>query len=200
MAGREGGRGLTRWRWAAVAAVVVACDQATKWWAVGALTDAFVAGDGPLAWPERLQRFLWRRHPARSGAVELVEGFWHHRYVENPGAAWGFLSQVQGAWRTPMFVIISLVSMVVIAAMVRRTQADQHLVRWGFALVFGGAVGNFLDRVRLGYVIDFIDWHLRDGFAWPTFNLADAAISTGVGLLLLDAARQGSGARRRPSE
>ena len=53
-------------------------------------------------------------------------------------------------------------------------------------MVFGGAIGNFLDRVRLGYVIDFIDWHWYDKATWPTFNVADAGISIGVGLLLLE--------------
>jgi len=55
------------------------------------------------------------------------------------------------------------------------------------ALVFGGAVGNFLDRIRLGYVIDFIDWHwLKDGPSWPTFNIADSGITVGVTLMVLD--------------
>ena len=53
-------------------------------------------------------------------------------------------------------------------------------------MVFGGAIGNFLDRIRLRYVIDFIDWHLKDVYHWPTFNIADAAITIGVAMLLLE--------------
>lgn len=67
-----------------------------------------------------------------------------------------------------------------------RTQKDQWLLRFALALVFGGAIGNFADRIRLGYVIDFIEWHWYDKASWPTFNVADSAISVGVCLMILD--------------
>jgi signal peptidase II len=72
-----------------------------------------------------------------------------------------------------------------------RLTPDQRRVRWALALVAGGAVGNFVDRLLRGYVIDFIDWHWRNqpGMRWPTFNVADAAICVGVALMLLDSFR-----------
>ena len=197
-----------QWRWrqwgwpprlAALSALVVVADQLSKYWAVGALTDAFTSGGGAPRLGGRLGRFLWQRHPRPAGMVEVIAGRWRHRYVENPGAAWGFLSQVEGDWRTPFFLLVSLVSMVVVWTMVHRSAPREVLLRLGLALVFGGAVGNFIDRARLGYVIDFIDWHLGDGFAWPTFNVADAAISSGVALLLLDSIRASkTPAQQRP--
>jgi signal peptidase II len=189
-----GGVGSSRWAlsprakfFAMVAAVVVVLDQITKWMAVAALTVAFQGSGGEsLGFFDRLSNFLWQRHPAPTSAVAVIDSFWHFRYVENPGAAWGFLSRSNAAFRTPFFLLVSLVAMVFIVAYFRRTAPEQRWLRLGLSLVMGGAIGNFLDRVRLGYVIDFIDWHWYDKATWPTFNVADAAISVGVVILLLE--------------
>ncbi len=179
----------TAWRlFAAVVVVVVTLDQLTKWQAVAHLTRAFespVVGE-ELAFSERLSIFLWDKHPVRREAVAVIDDFWHFRYVENPGAAWGFLSGAQSWFRTPFFLLISLAAMVFIIVYFRRTTPEQRLLRLALALVFGGAIGNFLDRVRLGYVIDFIDWHWYDKATWPTFNVADSAITVGVAMMILD--------------
>jgi signal peptidase II len=166
-----------------VAAVVVVADQITKWLAVSGLTESF----GKAAtFSDKMSHFLWDRHPLRASPVAVVDNFWHFRYVENPGAAWGFLSGSASALRTPFFLLVSIFAMGFIIAYFKKTLPQQRILRLGLALVFGGAIGNFLDRVRLGYVIDFIEWHYYDKFAWPTFNVADAAITVGVGILVLD--------------
>ena len=188
-------KGWLSWPWSAsvyvfsgVALVVVGLDQWTKWLAVAHLTHAFSVdlGQPALDWGEKVSRFLWMRDPIRSGAVSVLDDFWHFRYVQNPGAAFGFLSGSTSAWRTPFFTIVSLGAMVFIVSYFRKTTPKQKILRSALALVMGGAIGNFVDRVRLGYVIDFIDWHWYDKARWPTFNIADAAISVGVALLLLD--------------
>lgn len=161
---------------------VASLDQLSKYWAVGALTRTF---DGAAGW-ERLSRFLFFRHPASAEVVVVHPDFWHFRYVENPGAVWGFLSWAPAWFRVPFFLLLALVAMVFLVSYFRKTTPEQSLVRVGLGLVLGGAVGNFLDRVRLGYVIDFISWHYHHHFTWPTFNIADVGISVGVGLLLLD--------------
>ena len=166
----------------AIAVISVIADQLSKWWAVQRLTSAF--GD-TTAFGERLSTFLWHRHPRPVAVVEVVESFWHFRYVENPGAAWGFLSGSAAWFRTPFFLVMSTLAMGFMVYYFRQTRPGQWLVRLALALVFGGAVGNFLDRVRLGYVIDFIDWHWYDAH-WPTFNIADACISVGVCLMVID--------------
>ena len=172
---------------AIVALVVLVLDQVSKWAAVAALTHAFDAGStASLGLGEKVSRFLWQRHPMRDEAVTVLPDFWHFRYVENPGAAWGFLSGSVSALRTPFFLVVSLVAMCLIIYYLQRTPREQRLTRLGLAMVFGGAVGNFFDRVRLGYVIDFIEWHWYDKAAWPTFNVADSAITVGVILLTLD--------------
>ncbi len=172
---------------ALLAALVLLADQASKWWAVGHLTQAFHdAAGAALGWGACLQQFLWTKHPLPSIPVTVLQNFWHHRYVENPGAAWGFLAGSATVWRTPFFLCISLTAMVFLLRYFASTTPAQRLLRFALALVFGGAVGNFLDRVRLGYVIDFIDWHWYNAATWPTFNVADAGITVGVALLFID--------------
>jgi signal peptidase II len=110
-------------------------------------------------------------------------------YVRNQGAAWGMLSDAKDHFRVPFFFIITIVAMVAIAFYFKATPPHHRLARYALALVFSGAVGNFIDRVRLGYVIDWIDVHWNV-FGWqyyfPNFNVADSAISVGVALLLVD--------------
>lgn len=171
----------------AIALVVVVLDQVSKWFAVAGLTTAFSShSNDSLTFAEKFSRFLWQTHPARDMPVTVVENFWNFVYVENPGAAWGFLSGSASALRTPFFLCTSVVAMVFLIFIFHRTTSQQRLLRCALPLVFGGAVGNFLDRVRLGYVIDFIDWHWYDKATWPTFNVADSAITVGVIMLLID--------------
>jgi signal peptidase II len=116
-------------------------------------------------------------------SVRVIPGFFDLTYVRNPGAAFGFLAGASGVWRSVFFITVSIVALAVILALVR--QARDRLPLMAFALIGGGAVGNLIDRVRFGEVVDFIDWYYRS-FHWPTFNIADSAISVGVGLLAID--------------
>ena len=177
---------VTKWAFGWIAAGVLVLDQWSKWWAVGALTRAF-ENDNELGLGEKLVRF-GAKHPVRSEAVAVWDNFWHFRYVENPGAAWGFLSNSASVFRTPFFLVVSLVAMVFIVLYFRRTEIQQIWLRLALALVFGGAIGNFIDRARLGYVIDFIDFYYGQ-WHWPAFNVADSAITVGVVLMLLDVFR-----------
>ncbi|RYF09244.1 MAG: signal peptidase II [Deltaproteobacteria bacterium] len=171
-----------RWTlFACLASVITIADQTSKIWAVGALTDAYSAFPG-----SKLQSFWHTAHPRAARVATVSQNFWHFRYIENPGAAWSFLSNSPSAWRTPFFLIVSICAMATIVAYFRRTEPTQWLLRSCLASIMGGAVGNFIDRARLGYVIDFIDWHYYNSFTWPTFNVADAAITVGVLVALLE--------------
>lgn len=117
--------------------------------------------------------------------VEVVDGFWNWRYVQNPGAAWGLLASAPEWARIPFFWVVSFAAFVFIIVFFKRLKNDQLMLIISLSLVFGGAVGNFIDRLHLNYVIDFVDWYVGDRH-WPTFNVADAAISTGVALLMLE--------------
>ncbi|NOT16265.1 MAG: lipoprotein signal peptidase [Methylotenera sp.] len=104
-------------------------------------------------------------------------------HYRNLGAAFGFLNDA-GGWQKWFFTAISMVAVIVMAYLIRKHQ-DEKLFCWGLALVLGGALGNLYDRITLGYVVDFLNFHIGD-YYWPAFNVADSAIVGGVGLLLLD--------------
>ena len=116
-------------------------------------------------------------------SVPVIPGFFDLTYVRNPGAAFGFLAGAQGMWRSIFFITVSMVALAVILALVRQSRERLPLI--ALALIGGGAVGNLVDRVRFGEVVDFIDWYYRT-YHWPTFNIADSAITIGVGLLAID--------------
>ena len=126
-----------------------------------------------------------RQPGVRCPPVKVVDGFWNWRYVQNPGAAWGLLATASDKIRVPFFWVVSLAAIAFIITFFRKLKDDQLLLVISLSLVFGGALGNFVDRLHLNYVIDFIDWYVGDRH-WPTFNFADAAITTGVALLMLE--------------
>jgi len=109
--------------------------------------------------------------------------------AKNRGGAWGLLQSTSENVRRPFFLLVSVAAIAFIMTLYRRLQPRQRALRWGLPLVLGGALGNVLDRIRYGHVIDFIDAHvLYKGVDhhWPTFNVADIAICAGVGLMAID--------------
>lgn len=118
--------------------------------------------------------------------VQVVEDFFHFRYTRNPGAAFGFLAQADASWRRAFFIGVSVLAVLVILFIFRRVDPRQKLLVWSLSLIVGGALGNFIDRLIYGWVIDFIDWHYYREYTWPTFNVADAYITIGVALMALE--------------
>jgi signal peptidase II len=144
-------------------ALVVALDQATK-----------VAVDRIL-----------QLHESRS----LISGVAQLTYVRNRGAAFGVFSDAQIPYQSWLFAAVSVVALVAIGVYGWRLPAASQLPRLALSLIIGGALGNLIDRVRLGYVIDFLDvyWGRHH---WPAFNVADSSITIGVTLLVVDMLRQ----------
>ncbi len=105
-------------------------------------------------------------------------------YVRNTGAAFSFLSEA-GGWQRWFFAGLALVMSVVIAVWLSRLKQHETLLAVALSLVLGGAVGNLIDRLAYGYVIDFLDVYV-DNWHWPAFNIADSAITLGVILMLLE--------------
>lgn len=140
----------------AIAVVVVVLDQATK--------------------------VLALDHLAPGVPVVLIDGLLALTLVMNPGLAFGLLSELPAPWRW-IVVALSLAALLVLARVaVRVLTPGAALDRIAVGLIFGGAVGNLIDRARFGAVVDFIDVHYR-GWHWPAFNTADSAITIGVALL-----------------
>jgi len=104
--------------------------------------------------------------------------------VFNTGAAFSFLSDA-GGWQRWFFIAIGVLVPLLLGFWMRQLAAHERLTGYGLSLVIGGAIGNVIDRIWLGKVIDFLQWHWHDWY-WPSFNLADSAITLGVILLLID--------------
>lgn len=117
-------------------------------------------------------------------SIEVLEHFFHFTYLRNKGAAFGILSGANEAYRTPFFLVTSVIAVVIILVMLYRYREEALLLPVSLSLILGGAIGNMIDRARLGEVIDFIDVHWYQ-YHWPAFNIADSAITVGVGLLIL---------------
>lgn len=158
-------RGASNWLW--LSFLVVLLDQATK---------ALVIGTVKLQDSISLLPIL-----------DIV-------YLENTGAAFSIFAQASG-WQRWFFIALALGVSLVLMVWLRRIRSDQTILALGLSLVLGGALGNVIDRVMHGYVVDFIYFHWRSWY-FPAFNLADTAISIGAGCLLLDAFRE-SGHEKR---
>ena len=153
---------MSRYRILAIISVVIlALDQATKLY-----VDA-----------------NFRLHES----MPVIRGFFNLTYVRNKGAAFGILAD--NAVRIPFFITVSIVAMFGILWYINRVRNDQKLTVFSLSLVFAGAFGNLIDRVRLGEVIAFLDVFWQR-YHWPAFNVADSAITVGVTLLLIDMWRE----------
>nr|BAL56691.1 signal peptidase II [uncultured Gammaproteobacteria bacterium] len=141
--------------WLSLAAVVAALDQLTKIW---------IAARLPLG-----------------QSVEVLPCF-RLTHVRNPGAAFSFLASASG-WQRWLFLGLAVVAAGAILVWLWRLDERKPWEGVGLALILGGAIGNFIDRARFGYVIDFLDLYYQS-WHWPAFNLADAAITLGVALLM----------------
>ena len=116
-------------------------------------------------------------------SLPVIPGLFSLTYIRNQGAAFGILAE--SSIRIPFFICVSLLAMLAILWFLRTRQNSQRLGNVGLSLVFAGALGNLIDRIRLGEVIDFIDVYWRQHH-WPAFNIADSAITVGVVLLLFE--------------
>ncbi|MGV3741596.1 MAG: signal peptidase II [Burkholderiaceae bacterium] len=117
-----------------------------------------------------------------------VTSFFNIVLVYNEGAAFSFLSS-QGGWQRYLFTGIAIAAVILITYLIKK-HSGQRLFCWGLALILGGAVGNLIDRIIYGHVIDFLDFYIKS-WHWPAFNVADIAICVGAGLYILDELRRG---------
>ncbi len=161
-------------RWFLISAVVLAVDQASKAWVHASLRDA--------------------------PRLELIPGWLNFVYSRNPGGLFGYFTDMAQPWRTLLLTLLPIVAIVLVVDYLVRGKDLDHAGRWALALVLGGAVGNLIDRLFRGEVIDFIDAHASGALAawliekfgtahWHTFNVADSCIVCGAILLLVSAFR-----------
>lgn len=129
---------------------------------------------------DQLTKHLVMRSLKLNQVVETVPGLFDLVYFKNPGAAFGIFND-GGAMRTVFLIATSLVSLVIIGVLLK--QSKDALMTFGLSLIAGGAVGNLIDRVRFGSVVDFLYFHIGE-YYWPAFNVADSAITAGVALAI----------------
>ncbi|HHT01594.1 MAG TPA: signal peptidase II [Firmicutes bacterium] len=120
-------------------------------------------------------------------SLPVLDGFFHLTYVQNPGAAFGILAE-----RTTFFVMVTAAVVVLILFFAARQRGAGWTLRLALGMMLGGAMGNLLDRLRFGHVVDFLDFRI-----WPVFNMADTFIVLGVGLFLISMWRYSTDAAGR---
>lgn len=147
---------MLRWLWFSL--VVIVLDQLTK---------------------------LWMEASFRLYEIKAVTGFFNLTLVYNEGAAFSFLSDA-GGWQRWFFVVLAAVISVVLINWLRQLHPSQKLMALGLSALVGGAIGNAIDRLLHGHVIDFLDFYIGDKH-WPAFNVADSAIVLGVIIFIWDA-------------
>jgi signal peptidase II len=128
-----------------------------------------------------LTKMLVLAHLPLGAGIPVIPGLFDLTHVQNPGGAFGFLATMGPQARGVIFILVSALAVAVILWFYLQTPVQQRWLAFGFALIFGGAIGNLVDRLRFGAVIDFIDVYIGD-LHWPAFNIADSAITVGVAI------------------
>ncbi len=154
----------------AMAALVLLLDQLTKAWIISTL----------------------RIHES----FAVIGGFFNITHVRNPGAAFGFLAGASPAFRYVFFLAVTVAAIALILRYLRTTRIEDLSLVFSLALILAGAVGNLIDRVRFGEVVDFLDVYVG-AYHWPAFNVADAVITTGAAILMAILLRR---RKERPEE
>lgn len=117
-------------------------------------------------------------------SISVIPNFFNLTYVRNFGAAFGFLAESHPSFRELFFLSMPPIALIIILGILRGVKDDDTKQILALSSIFGGAIGNYIDRLRFRYVIDFLDFHLYNRWSWPAFNIADMAIVGGVAMLL----------------
>jgi signal peptidase II len=149
-----------RYKYFLITALIFIIDHATKY----AVRWRFDLGDG----------------------LEIIPGFLRLARVHNSGVAFGLFAKVESPYKPYILALMAVVAVVVIIAYGARMPSQRRLLQLALAVTLGGILGNFTDRLMHGFVVDFVELHLYEAYSWPTFNVADSAITIGIALLLID--------------
>lgn len=116
-------------------------------------------------------------------SITIIPGFFNITHIHNPGGAFGFMAHQDSSLRNLLFLLLSSLAICFIIYFYKNTSRTHPLLASGFALILGGAIGNLIDRIRFGKVVDFLDFYVRT-YHWPAFNVADSAITVGVTIFI----------------
>ncbi len=132
-------------------------------------------------------------------SIPVINGFFNLTYVRNPGAAFGFLSGASPAFRYAFFIAVNIVAITLILSYIRKATMAEYRLILALSCIMAGAVGNLIDRLRFGEVVDFLDFYIGT-LHWPAFNVADSSISVGACFLIWELWQRGRGSGRLSNE
>jgi signal peptidase II len=134
---------------------------------------------------DRLTKWIVATNIPLNDSRRLIDGFFYLTHVENRGAAFSLFADSPSEWKIAMLVLFSMVALVVVSALLWRSNHTMATTGVGLALILGGALGNLWDRLLSGRVVDFLLFYIGP-YQWPAFNVADSAIVIGAGLLVIE--------------
>ncbi|MCK5349152.1 MAG: signal peptidase II [Desulfobacula sp.] len=132
---------------------------------------------------DQITKYIIKINVALYDNIIVIEKFFNITHILNPGGAFGFFASQSPEIRKFIFLFVSSVVALFVLWFYKRCAEDFIFLSYGLALVFGGAIGNLIDRFRYGKVVDFLDFYMGSAH-WPAFNIADSAISIGMGILI----------------
>ena len=144
-----------------ISPIILILDQLTKSWAVSTLKG--------------------------KEEISVITGYFDFIFRQNKGAAWSFLADKPDSFRVPFFIIAIIVALAVVLFLYKNLKDDQIILKIAFSSIIGGALGNLSDRFFRGAVVDFIDWHYKEVYHWPTFNIADVGLVIAMFLIAYEA-------------
>ena len=148
---------------------------------------SFALGAFAISLPlDLLTKWIVERNLSYADRIPVIEGFLSLTHVRNPGAAFGLFADGDPQTRLYVFIAVSIAAVLIILSFFRQLAPGDRLSALALGLILGGAVGNLLDRIFRGEVVDFLHFKIWRGYSWPDFNLADSFIVVGVGLLVLE--------------
>ena len=128
---------------------------------------------------DQITKLLILNYLPYNHSIPVIAGFFNLTHIHNPGGAFGLMANLSPSVRTIIFLFISSLAVGLIFYFYKKTPQSHPWLAAGFALIFGGAIGNLIDRIRFGIVVDFLDFYIGK-YHWPAFNIADSAISVGI--------------------
>ena len=134
---------------------------------------------GMVVLADQISKALILKYLPIHQSIPVISGFFDITHVRNPGGAFGLMANMGPTARTVVFMVISSLAVGLILYFYGKTPRRYALLATGFALIFGGAIGNLIDRFRFGNVVDFLDFYIGS-LHWPAFNIADSAITVGI--------------------
>jgi len=135
---------------------------------------------------DHLTKWIVRSTMDVRDAIDIIPNYLRISFVRNSGVAFGLFADIQSAWKPYVLAAMAVVAVIVILIYSSRMPLNRTLLQLALAITMGGILGNFSDRIMHGFVVDFIEFHVNESFHWPTFNVADSAITIGIALLLID--------------